>query len=851
MQYSLNDIVRITGCQPIGSPSPQWDIQRTIVPLTDSRSLTMPENTLFFALTTPHGSGLRYIAELYEKGVKTFAVDSIDSIPTADMPDAVFLIGDPIRALQSIAAHHLQTHAAHLQTVAITGSNGKTVVKEWLYQLLSPSTQTVRSPRSYNSQIGVPLSLMLIEPSTQLALIEAGISQPHEMERLQAIIQPQTVVLTNIGSAHQENFSSLLQKTTEKLILAKGAQRLVCSADDETICQAINQCGIDRSRIFYWSMVNAACAANPNLFSKGSMVNGQRSMVNDANLFITDIRTDNRSTTVSYTLTDGLQGSYTIPFIDSASVQNSIICLATAISLGYNHADIAAGMATLEPVAMRLEVKEGQRNLTIINDSYNSDVNSLSIALDFMSRREQCARILILSDILQTGEDKQLLYSKVAEMAVAQHIDLLIAVGTDIQPYLDLFTVPCKHFATTDSLIESRLLDTLHDALVLIKGARAFRFDRITSLLERRVHETILEVNLNAIVDNLNHYRAMMKPDTKIVCMVKANAYGAGSIEVSKTLQEHKVDYLAVAVADEGAALRQAGIRSHIMVMNPEMSALRDLFIHRLEPEVYSFKLLKALINAANREGVTGLPIHIKLDTGMHRLGFNPTDDIPTLISILQRQSAVRPVSVFSHFVGSDGNQFDDFTRQQFQLFDTASRALQQALPGPLLRHICNSAGIERFPAYHLDMVRLGIGLYGINPYDNSTINTISTLKTTILQIRDVSAEDTVGYSRRGELTRPSRIAAIPIGYADGLDRHLGRGRGYCIVKGQRAPYVGNICMDVCMIDVTDIPCHEGDSVEIFGQQLPVTVLSDMLDTIPYEILTSVSDRVKRIYFND
>ena len=414
---------------------------------------------------------------------------------------------------------------------------------------------------------------------------------------------------------------------------------------------------------------------------------------------------------------------------------------------------------------------------------------------------------------------------------------------------MSAFTIPCKHFATTGQLIQSHLLDTLHDAIVLIKGARIFRFDKITALLEKRVHETILEVNLNAVVDNLNHYRSLMKPDTKIVCMVKANAYGAGSIEVCKTLQDHKVDYLAVAVADEGVALRQAGIHSHIMIMNPEMTAFHDLFAYNLEPEVYSFKLLHALIHAANHEGITNFPVHIKLDTGMHRLGFDPEADVEQLIDALSQQSAVRPVSVFSHFVGSDGDTFDDFTAHQFALFDKASLRLQQAFPHRILRHICNSAGIERFPQYHLDMVRLGIGLYGINPFDNSVINTISTLRTTILQIRDVPSTDTVGYSRWGKLSRNSRIAAIPIGYADGLSRHLGNRKGYCLVGGRKASYVGNICMDVCMLDVTDIPCQPGDEVEVFGDNLPVTVLSDLLDTIPYEVLTSVSERVKRVYF--
>ena len=838
MNYSIKDIIRITGCKAIGSDSDR--IIDTL--LTDSRSLLSAESTLFFAITTAHGSGMNYISELYDKGVRAFALDSCETVDIEAMPEATFLVGNTLHMLQSIAAYHRAQHP-DLQMVGITGSNGKTIVKEWLYQLIGHRQPTVRSPRSYNSQIGVPFSLILLQDDTQLALIEAGISQPGEMEKLEPMIRPQTVVLTNIGSAHQENFRNIKQKTREKLLLARNAQKIVYPADDTTIAESVAEMAQPGQELFGWSMTDK-----------------------HAPLYISHVETCESGSLVAYCIGQS-QGTYTLPFIDNASIHNSITCLATAIALGYDHATVAAAMPELEPMAMRLEVIEGQRNLTIINDSYNSDVNSLSIALDFMGRRTESQRhqdtesqslrpqnILILSDILQSSNDKQQLYAKVAELVAAQHIDLLIAIGKEIEPYLPAFTVPYHHFATTAQLLNSTLLNTLHDATVLVKGARIFRFDKITALLEKRVHETILEVNLNAIVDNLNHYRSLMSPHTKIVCMVKASAYGAGSIEVSKTLQDHKVDYLAVAVADEGVALRQAGIRSHIMVMNPEMTSFHDLFQYHLEPEIYNFKLLQALIRAANHEGVTNFPVHIKLDTGMHRLGFHPVDDIDRLIAMLRGEQsvpAVKPVSVFSHFVGSDGAKFDDFTHRQFAVFDQASRKLQQAFRHRILRHICNSAAIERFPQYHLDMVRLGIGLYGINPFDNSVINTVSTLRTTILQIREVPPTDTVGYSRWGKLSRPSRIADIPIGYADGLNRHLGRGVGYCIVNGQRAPYVGNICMDVAMIDVTDIPCSEGDSVEIFGGQLPVTVLSDLLDTIPYEILTSVSERVKRVYYND
>ena len=510
-------------------------------------------------------------------------------------------------------------------------------------------------------------------------------------------------------------------------------------------------------------------------------------------------------------------------------------------------------MQSLEPLAMRLEVTQGINNCTIINDTYNSDVNSLDIALDFMNRRAaetSNRKIVILSDILQSGMESGELYSKVAEMVNSRKPQLFIGVGKEIGKNSNYFKISSKFFNTTEELIESGELNGISGDTVLLKGARKFGFERIYDLLTKKVHETTLNVNLGAIVENLNHYRSFMKHETKIVCMVKASAYGSGALEVSRTLQEHGVDYLAVAVADEGVALRNAGIMANIMVMNPEMTAFRTMLQYNLEPEIYSFRILDAMIREAKREGVTHYPIHVKIDSGMHRLGFFP-GEIDELISRLKAQNAVVPRSVFSHFVGSDGEMFNDFTKKQFDVYNEASLKLQKSFPDKILRHICNTAGIERFPEYHLDMVRLGLGLYGIDPFTNKTIHNVATLRTTILQIHDVKKEDTVGYSRKGQLTRDSRIAAIPLGYADGLDRHLGCGNGYCLVNNKKAPYVGNICMDVAMIDVTDIPCKEGDSVEIFGDNLPVTALSDILGTIPYEILTSVSERVKRIYYKD
>ena len=517
--------------------------------------------------------------------------------------------------------------------------------------------------------------------------------------------------------------------------------------------------------------------------------------------------------------------------------------------------EVAERMAQLEPIAMRLEVKDGQRGLTLINDSYNSDVNSLDIALDFMNRRpEQTGKgkTLILSDIYQSGETPAELYREVADLIRKRGVDRFIGIGSEIMAQAAQFGVGQKwFFPDVNQFVQSSVFQQMHDEIVLLKGARPFGFEHISELLEQKVHETILEVDLNAVVDNLNHYRSFLKPETKMVCMIKADAYGAGAVEIAKTLQDHRVDYLAVAVADEGVTLRKAGITQNIIVMNPEMSSFKTLFDYDLEPEVYSFRLMDALIQAARKEGITGWPVHLKLDTGMHRLGFDPKKDIDELIDRLKHQSAIIPRSVFSHFVGSDSDDFDNFSATQFRLFDEGSKKIQAAFSHKILRHMDNSAGIEHFPERQMDMCRLGIGLYGVDPRTNGILTTVSTLKTTILQLRNVPKEETVGYSRKGKLERDSVIAAIPIGYADGLNRKLGNRHCYCLVNGQKAEYVGNICMDVALIDVTDIPCKEGDSVEIFGKNLPVTVLSDVLETIPYEVLTSVSNRVKRVYYQD
>lgn len=821
MHYSLEKITALTGARRFGTAEARIEWL-----LTDSRSLAFPETTLFFALRSRRNDGHRYIPDLYRRGVRNFVVGAVPEAADTLYADANFLlVVSPLKALQRLAERHREEYA--LPVVGITGSNGKTVVKEWLYQLLSPSMRVTRSPRSYNSQVGVPLSVWLLDERSQIGLFEAGISQPDEMQALRAIIQPTVGVMTSIGQAHQENFSTMEEKCLEKLSLFKDCDVLVYNGDDALISRCVELTGFGGD-VIAWSRTD----------------NGQP-------LFIRSVDAGPDATRIAYTYLRQ-DAELVVPFTDDASVQNCIHCLAVCLYLHLQPADIARRALRLEPVAMRLEVKQGVHGCTLINDAYNSDVNSLDIALDFMNRRPGALeKTLILSDILQTGLPAAELYARVADMVNHRGIGQVVGVGPEISAFAHLFAAPLKHFfPTVDALLASGLADTLSHRLILLKGARTAGFDRLSDHLSLKVHETTLEVSLEALADNLNFYRSFMRPEVKMTCMVKASAYGAGAVEVAKTLQDRGVDFLAVAVADEGADLRKAGITGNVIVMNPEMSSFGTLFAYNLEPEVYSFGLLEALIRAARKEGITNFPIHVKFDTGMHRLGFNPDTDLPLLIDRLRHQNALLPRSVFSHFVGSDSPEFDDFSREQFERFDAASRRLQAAFPHHILRHVCNSAGIERFPERHLDMVRLGLGLYGVDPIDNRQLHNVATLRTTILQIREVPAGDTVGYSRRTRLTRPSRIAALPIGYADGLNRHLGNRGGYCLVNGQRADYVGNICMDVCMIDVTDIPCAEGDSVEIFGDNLPVSELSDRLGTIPYEILTGISERVKRVYFS-
>ncbi len=821
MEYSIKEIAGI-----IGADAKKLHDDRISILLTDSRRLSFPEQSLFFALQTKSNDGHNYIQGLYKLRVRNFVVSEV--LPEFEsMPEANFLVvKDSMKALQKLAIHHRKRF--NIPVIGITGSNGKTIVKEFLYQLLHNEFNIVRSPRSYNSQLGVPLSVWQMNDKNTLGIFEAGISQPDEMERLQPIIAPTIGVITNIGEAHQENFISSTQKCLEKLMLFNDCEAIIYDGDDAFIANCIESACLSHKAIT-WSRKDS-----------------------EAPLYIESIKKKESETIIRCTLL-GFDRTYTIPFTDDASIENVIHCMAVMLYLKPTSVNDAEKFKQLEPVAMRLDVKQGINNCLLINDTYNSDINSLDIALDFQQSRRvgkdmKCT--LILSDILQSGTLPKSLYKKVADLVGRKKIDRIIGIGRDLKEYGNVFDIEKEFYLSTEDFIQSASFKKFKNELILIKGSRQFHFERISELLEKKVHETILEVNLDAIVHNFNYYRSKLKPETKMVCMVKAFGYGAGSYELAKTLQEHRCDYLAVAVADEGAELRKEGISIPLIVMNPEFSSFNVLFENQLEPEVYSFRLLDAMIKETERRGITSYPVHIKIDTGMHRLGFQP-EDVPEICERLKKQSGVVARSVFSHLVGSDSYVFDDFTKKQLETFTKAAGELEAGLEYKVIKHILNSAGIERFTDYQMDMVRLGIGLYGVSASGQKGLRNVSTLKTTILQIQNVPAGDSIGYSRMSYVKRDSRIAIIPIGYADGLDRHFSNGGGEVSINGQRCPIIGNICMDACMIDVTDIDANEGDTVIIFGEELPVSELSDKLKTIPYEILTSISPRVKRVYYRE
>ena len=784
----------------------------------DSRSMQNGVGTLFFALVGPNNNGHNYIAELIQKGVHNFVVHSI---PDNLKGKANFLmVENTLDALQKFAVYYRNLY--HFPVIGITGSNGKTIVKEWLNFLLSPDYSIIRSPKSYNSQVGVPLSIISINENHNLGIFEAGISTTNEMSKLAQIIKPTIGILTNLGSAHDEGFANFEEKIKEKLGLFTNAEILIYKKD-KVIDAFLNS----NLKTFTWSLND----------SSADVFISQKSL------------SDKTILEVNYS---GEKFEVTIPFKDDASIENAIICLMVLLYLKYDFSVIQSRLELLYPVEMRLKVKTGIHNCTLIDDSYSSDFQSLKIALDFLESQKQHAnKTIILSDIFQSGLSNDDLYSKVSELIVSNKINRVIGIGETITNYKNKF-VNCITYKNTEAFIADFNTHNFSNETILIKGARLFEFEKIVHLLEEKTHETVLEINLNAISHNLNYYKSKLKPTTKIMVMVKAFGYGNGGFEIAKLLEHHHVDYLGVAFADEGITLKNAGIKLPIMVLNPEITSFSAIIQHQLEPEIYSLKGLNSFLQIAKSNQLENYPIHIKLDTGMHRLGFEQ-ENIEALIAILKNNKSVKVKSILSHMATSDSMDNRDFALYQIQLFEKLSSKIISELNITPIRHLLNTSGISNFPEAQLDMVRLGIGLYGVSndPQEQRFLENVGTLKSIISQLRVINEGESVGYGRRFIAQKKATIATIPIGYADGISRHWGNGVGFVTINGQKATIVGSICMDMLMADVSEIDCHEGDEVILFGENPTVSFIAEKLGTISYEILTSISQRVKRIFYRE
>lgn len=818
----LSEIAKIIDGELFAPKENYSAIVETVI--TDSRSFHSGMNTLFFALKGPVHNAHCFIPDLIEKSVRAFVISEKKSI--TDSAEFI-LVENTTNALQKLAAYNRQNFSHPV--IGITGSNGKTIVKEWLNELLSSERKIVRSPKSYNSQVGVPLSVLLMNDSHSLGIIEAGISQPGEMQKLEAIIHPEIGILTNIGDAHQEFFKSIEQKLQEKLVLFQHSKKLIARIDNETALPILERfCKENSTEPFFWSTKRK-----------------------EARIFFKVHKSENSCRL--QTKINQYEYSFSIPFNDDSAIENACHCFATIIALGINPNHVLSRFGQLQQIAMRLEIKHGINNNILINDYYNSDLNSLQIALSVLKQQavnEYQKKVVILSDIQQTGLPDEALYGEVARLLTEWKIEKLIGIGPHITAHRDKFSIAADFFIDSNEF-ESRFpYHSIQSAAILIKGARHFHFEKISGLLQQKAHQTVLEINLNALIHNLNVFRGLLNTETKIMVMVKAFSYGSGDVEIARLLQYQNVDYLAVAVADEGVQLRNAGINLPIIVMNPERDSFQNMISYRLEPNIYDTGLLQEFVKSLDEMGIRDFPIHLKIDTGMNRLGLKSETELNECIRIIQHSDAIKIQSVFSHLAGSDEADFDDFTISQFEKFERAFSLISNAFSYPIDRHILNSAGIERFPEKQYEMVRLGIGLYGVSQTGLS-LESIGTLKSTISQVKNIDKHETVGYNRKGEVSKQSKIAIVPIGYADGIDRKLGNKNGSAFVNGSRAPIIGNICMDMLMLDISTIEAKTGDRVEFFGPNVSITELAQQIDTIPYEILTGISQRVKRIYVQE
>lgn len=778
----------------------------------DSRSLRNTANTLFFALKGNNHNAHDFLNDLYAKGVRYFVVSEDVSLPANAF---VFKVENPLRALQRFVAFYRKKYT--FPVIGITGSNGKTIVKEWLNQLLLPFYNIIKSPKSYNSQVGVPLSVIAINDEHNLGIFEAGISQPNEMDFLEEVIQPTIGILTNIGPAHNEGFSSKEEKLQEKMKLFKHANVLI---SEKTDLIAANKA--KKTKWFSWSFNNDA-----------------------------DVQFKKTDTVLSVKFKED-SFSVDLPFTDLASVENIATCITALLFLKIDTNYIVQAISQLQTVQMRLQVKKGMNDCLLIDDSYSSDYQSLKIALDFLEQQKtHQQKTVILSDIFQSGFTPEVLYQKVAQLLNQNHVTRVIGIGSKIGAHLT--NIPqFQSYPDTETFLNDFNLRSFRSETILIKGSRSFQFEKIVTELEEKTHETVLEINLGAISHNLNFYKSKLKPTTKVMVMVKAFGYGNGSYEIAKLLAHHQVSYLGVAFADEGVELRKAGIKIPIVVMNPENSAFSTMIAYNLEPEIYNIEELNAFLQIAENQNLYNYPIHLKLNTGMNRLGF-VEKDFNVLINLLKQTNLVDVASIFSHLATSDMPEERDFTLKQIETFQKWSAYLTAQLNIHPILHILNTSGIYNFGEHQMDMVRVGIGLYGVgnDTTEDAQLQNVATLKTVVLQINDVEKAATVGYGRRFKAARKSRIATIAIGYADGIRRSYGNGKGFVLVNNQKAFIAGTVCMDMLMIDVTDIDVNVGDEVIVFGNDLRITEIAKIWDTIPYEVMTSISQRVKRIFYKE
>ena len=795
----------------------------------DSRKETDPATTLFFAIKGERHDGHAYFQEMYNRGVRNFIVSNISYQIVVHEDVNIVYVKDVVVGLQRLVRAHRKKF--NIPVIGVTGSNGKTIVKEWLSQLLAPEFNIVKSPKSFNSQVGVPLSVWNMDESHQLAIFEAGISKPGEMKRLAKIIQPTIGVFTNIGAAHNENFKDIKQKTREKMILFENSETLIYCSDYEEIARDVGFLYIRKpKKIFSWSKKNR-----------------------EANLKITTMET-HKTSTVLDTVYHKDHINFQIPFTDKANVENAIHCIACMLSFNYDPEVINERINELSPVSMRMELLDGVNNSTIISDVYNSDLGSLQIALDFLHQQKRhLHKTVIFSDIFQTGIKDEKLYKEIAKMLSRRNVEKFIGIGPKLSKFREFFHQNANFYQSTEEFLMEQSL-SFRNETILIKGSRAFGLERITKILQLKTHETVLDINLDNMIHNLNYYRSKLKKEVKLMVMVKAFSYGSGIYEVANLLEFQRVNYLAVAYPDEGVELRKAGITIPIMIMNPEISSYRILLKYKLDPEIYSIRTLNAFIDAVERYPDFGdeYPIHLKVDTGMHRLGFD-ANELDQVLAKLKEMPKIKVKTVFSHLATATDLDEDAYTFQQIEQFKKVSDKVIKKLGYPVIRHILNTPGLERFGEYQFDMVRLGLGLYGVGITEENQKNLLQAgkLRTVISQIKEIKRGDTVGYSREFKAKRKTKVATIPIGYADGLMRTLGNFGGKVIINGKKAPYIGNICMDMSMIDVTDCPCDEGDDVIIFGDELPVTEFAKDMKTIPYEALTNISRRVKRVYYQD